>query len=382
MPLKLKAENKDLETALDIVEFISKTEENSPYFRVKNLDNVGININYIPTSDCDWDKERFEIQIFENPYLNAENDVFEVYESSLDERIGWIFPITILESNENDFVDTKNLNNYKFIAYKKLLEQNKTVIQKENFDEFYKLSDIFKDSIICLFNKNTTNKIPEFDFKNYILSFYDYGYLILDIIPKSKSFYDKTNFLNVMRNERKRIVLKKSNFNIYDNDFTKSLFFKEHLLQSDSYLVRFIFLYQIIEYFMSIEFDKQFELCLEDYKNKNLVKNDLKENIMTLSKERTLIRDVLNRISLNQELKQLFLQECKFLFEDIDFTPKKDSLPDKIYDLRNLVVHRLRELTSKQESLEKILEVFERLIIDILINYESEDGGKKAELAI
>ena len=42
MPLKLKAENKDLETALDIVEFISKTEENSPYFRVKNLDNVAV----------------------------------------------------------------------------------------------------------------------------------------------------------------------------------------------------------------------------------------------------------------------------------------------------------------------------------------------------
>jgi hypothetical protein len=299
MPLKLKAKNKDLEVALDVIEFI--TEEDVSYFRVRNSDNIGINIKYIPIIDCNWDKERFRMYIFENPYLNAENDVFEIYESSLDERLGWIFPITILESNDNDFVDTKNLNKYKCVAYKKLLEQNITVIQKENSDEFYKLSDIFKDTIICLLSNDATSKIADYNFEDYILSFYDYGYLVFDTIPKSKSFYDKTDFLQVMRNERKRVTLKKSNFNINSNDFTKSLF-KEHLLQSESYLVRFIFLYQIIEHFMSIEFDKQFALCLEEYQNNNLVKNDLKENIMTLSKERTLIRDVINRISLNQEL--------------------------------------------------------------------------------
>ncbi len=371
MPLKLRDINNDSEVALEIIEFI--TEEDISYFRVKNSDDFGINIKYIPIADCTWDKERFDMYIFENPYLSAENDVFEVYETSLEERLGWIFPITILESNDNDFVNIKNLNKYKYIAYKKLLEQNVTVIQKENTYEFYKLSNIFKDSIICLLCKDATKNIQDFKIENYVLSFYDYGYLILDNIIKSKPLYDKTDFLSVMRSERKRVTLKKSNFEICNNDFTKSLFLKEHLLQSDSYLVRFVFLYQIIEHFMTIEFEKQFDLCLEEYKNNNLVKNDLKENIMTLSKERTLIRDVINRIPLNSELKDLFIQECKFLFKNVAFSPKKESLPDKIYDLRNLVIHRLRELTNRKESLEKILEIFERLMIDLLINYESED---------
>jgi hypothetical protein len=379
MPLKLKDINNESEVVLDVIKYNS--DEGLKYFRVYNSENesIGINIKFIPTSDSDWDKERFELVIFENSYLNAENDVFEVYENTLlGERLGWIFPITILESNENDFTNKKNLNNYKFIAYQKILERDVTILKKENTYDFYSLSEIFRESIICLLSKDTIAKIPGFNIENYLLSFFGYGYLILNEYSKSKSIYDKTSFQNEMRKDRSRVILKKSNFDINTDFFIKSLF-KDHLLQSENYLIRFVFLYQIIEYFMDLEFNNQFDNCIEDYKKNDIAKNDLKESILSVSKERFLIKKVINRILLSTSLKDEFIQECNFLFEDIGFKSNKDNLSDKIYDLRNILTHRLRELTSKTKSLEKITEIFERLILEMLINYNAEDDVLEAE---
>lgn len=370
MPLKLTDTGSDSEVALDKIEFIE--EDNVRYFRVSNSENIGVNFQYIPISTSNWDKDRYEIYLLENSYLNAENDVFEVYEDTIsDERLGWIFPITILESNENDFREFKNLNNYKFVAYQKLLELNIKITIRDNTNEFLKLSEIFANSVVCILCKDTIQKINEFKFENYLLSLYKYGYLLLGDIPKSKAIYDRTEFLRQMR-QNARVNLTKAKFDITANDFTKSLFL-EHLLQSESHIIRFIFLYQIIEHFIQIEFDKQFQIHLEDYQNSRLAKNDLRENIINSSRERVVIKSVFNPIVINHELKEEFMSQCEFLFADIGLN-SKNSFPDKIYDIRNLVTHRLRELTTKSESLNRITEIFERIIVDLLINYSTENA--------
>lgn len=367
MPFKFVNDQTEEEIVLDIVEYIE--DEDLRYFRVRNSDNVGININYVPKTISTWDKERFELYIFENPYLNAENDVFKIKEKTRDERLGWIFPITILESNENDYSDIQNLNNYKYIAYKKLLEQNVSVKTKGN-NFTYTLGELFPNSVICLLSTDTISKIPNFNFKNYILSLYHYGYLKIHTTSVAKPIYDRSAFVEDMRRpDRTTITIHKANFDIYSDDFFRSLFTKDHLLQSESYLVRFVFLYQIIEHFMAREFDMQFEQYLNAYKETSLGKNDLKENIMSLSKERNLIRDIFSRITIESGVTSDFTSECEFLFNELNFIPKSNSFPDKIYDLRNVIVHRFRELINKTESMQKILEIFERAIILSLISY-------------
>ena len=133
--------------------------------------------------------------------------------------------------------------------------------------------------------------------------------------------------------------------------------------------IRFIFLYQIIEHFIQLEFDNQFQLHLDDYTSKKVTKNDLKENINNSSRERTLIRIIFSQIVIQQDLKSEFLQECDFLFSDIGHN-SKNSFPDIIYDFRNLITHSLRELTTKSTSLEKITCIFELIIVDFLIKYD------------
>ncbi len=371
MPLKLTDTTCDFEIALDKIEFLD--ENNVRYFRVSNSENIGVNFQYFPIAISNWDKERYEIYLLENSYLNAENDVFEVYEDTLtDERLGWIFPITILESNENDFRNFKNLNHYKFIAYQKLLELNINISVKDNVNEFLKLSDVFNNSIICLLCKDTIQKINDFKFDNYLLSLYKYGYLLLGNVSKSKAIYDRTEFVRQMR-QNARIYLAKANFDITSNDYTRSLF-QEHLLQSESHIIRFIFLYQIIEHFIQIEFDNQFQMHIDNYQNNKVAKNDLRESIINSSRERVIIKNVFNPITISQELKNEFLSECEYLFADIGLI-SKNSFPDKIYDIRNLVTHRLRELTTKSESLNKIIEIFELIIVDLLINYSTENAN-------
>lgn len=356
---------------LDIVEFVE--EDEGKYFLIKNDVGESININYIPTAITNWDKEKFRIYLFENPYLNAENDVFEVKESSISERLGWIFPITILESNDNDFENVKNLNSYKFIAYQKLLEMNINIQPKTNVSH-YTLNEIFPESIIFILSEDTISTIPNFKIKDYFFSLYELGYIKYRKGLSAKGIYDRSGFLQEMRDtNRSSIKIKKSNFDIDSNQYIKKLFVNDHLLQSDSYLVRFIFLYQIIEHFISVEFEKQFSVCLEEYNQSIIGKNDLKESLGTVSKERTLIKLIINRIPLDNSLKVEFITQCDFLFEDLKFKPKQISFPDKIYDLRNIFVHRLRELTQKTESMNCILEIFERIIINMLILYRDFD---------
>jgi hypothetical protein len=354
---------------LDIVEYFKDDANN--YFIVKNSSGTSIYFKYIPTSDSSWEKERFELFLFENPYLNAENDVFEVYEHSLgSERLGWVFPITILESNDNDFANYKNLNNYKFIAYEKLLDQNNKINLNPDA-EFYSLTEIFRDSIICLLCQETIKKISNFNIENYILSFYENNYLLLNGSSKSKPIYKKDDFVKKMRLEtKKRIILKKANFEISKNEFINALF-KEQLLQSENYLIRFIFLYQIIEHLLETEFDKRLDKHLEDFKNNKLSKNDLKENIVNDSKDRELIKTIINPIPVSSPVRQEFIEECNYLFKTIGIETK-ESFADKIYDLRNLVTHNLRNVVKTQsETLSKLAEIFERIIVDILINYKS-----------
>lgn len=375
MPLKLTDITNDSEVALENIEFIEET--NVRYFRVSNGENIGINFQYFPVATSNWDSDRYEIYLLENSYLNAENDVFEVYESTLNERLGWIFPITILESNENDFSDFKNLNHYKFVTYKKLFELNFKTHTGINSASLARLSDVFGNLIICILSKETIGKISEFRFENYLLSLYKYGYLLLDDTPKSKPIYDRTYFIREMREKRAKVKLTKAKFDIVANDFTKSLF-KEHLLQSESFLVRFIFLYQIIEHFIKLEFDLQFQSHLDQYKNHRLAKNDLRESIINSSRERELIKNVINPITISQDLKDEFMSECNFLFNEIGLD-SKDSFPDKIYDIRNLLTHRLRDLTTKIETLNKLTEIFERIIIDLLINYKTKIENNAVE---
>lgn len=348
---------------LNKVEF--KEVDGINYFRVFNDKGDDVNFIYASKTYSLWVKERFEIYLLENPYLNAENDVFEIYEETLNERLGWIFPIEILETEDTN---RKNLDQYKFIAFHKLLEREIQISSEEINREFLNISDFYKDAIVCIISKDAIDKIPGFSFENYILDLYSYEYLLYNSSSRACPIYDQSAFVNMMREGRIRITLRKSKFGVVSNDFTKALFI-EHLLQSESFIVRFILLYQLIEHFIQLEFDNMFQYNLDLYQQGKLPKNDFKENIINSSKERELIKIVLNSTAIDTDLKREFVEESDLLFSELNILTK-ESFPDKVYDIRNLVTHRLRDLTYKSERVKEICRIFQRIILELLINHK------------
>ncbi|NCT94988.1 MAG: hypothetical protein GXC72_11225, partial [Chitinophagaceae bacterium] len=104
MPIKLidNSPSPRILSLLDKIEFVNT--EDGKFFKLSDSTGSEIRVEYIPSFVSGWDVDRYDILLFENPYLTAENDIFQVYESTLgDSRLGWIFPVTSLDSNENDY---------------------------------------------------------------------------------------------------------------------------------------------------------------------------------------------------------------------------------------------------------------------------------------
>lgn len=359
----IKSDNQ--RSTLSQVQYIE--EDVVKYFKITNEEvSEEVKVEYIPVSKCDWDKERFDIYLLESKYLDAENDVFEVKENTIDERLGWIFPITILGSNENDFKDYRNLNNYKYISYLKLLELDIKLDYSEA-GKFLNISDLFPDLIICILSKEATNKIAGFNFNNYTLSLYQYLYLPYNGQKSAIDYYKKDTLVTEIRG-RKSIKLIKSRFDISSNTFTDLLFYK-HLIQIDNDVVRFVFLYQIIEHYIQLDFDIEFNKNLELYQKGQLMKNDFKEKINKASKEKESISRVFTDIVISTQIATDFIQECNEIFNVIGLENDEQHLPHRIYSMRNLITHNFREIANHNISLKRVTEIFEDIIVESLINY-------------
>lgn len=328
-------------------------------------------VDYKPIIDTEFDKKKFKLVLLSNCYLDAENDVFQVYETSLKKRIGWIFPIQILESNDNDYADNQFLNKYKFSAVKELLSRpaTKTSIEEKST---YNISDLFHENIIILIvSLETLPEDYEFDLARYLPSLSNNGYYLWN--KNNHEFYEEQNKIVVKTRGKKRIKIYPSTINLYDDDFLFDLYVN-HLKSINHFLLKFHFLYQVIEYFIEKSFENEFNQVLKEYEESRMSKNDLKEKINHISRERTNIKSIVNNSTIRKKISVDFTRDCKLLLESFNNNPP-NNIGDLIYDTRNLVVHRYREIIKNEQNLnllKLITHELERVINNILTSYSSK----------
>lgn len=317
--------------------------------------------------------------LFENAYLNAENDIFEIYIKRIsDERMGWIFPITILESEEGDFKEShsKNevLNGYRFVAFNKLLLLDK-ILNLETGKNTYKISDIYDDAIIiCLISKEAAKN--RFNINDYILSLHSFGYSIFKEHSRCIPF-SGNSIIEDLRG-KDSLKLRKSNFDIYSNEYIKGLF-EDYLILNNHGLVRFIFLYQIIEYFIKIEYDNLFKEYVEHYQNGTISTNDFREKINNLGTEKVRIGQIFDNANISEKLKEKFEKDCMSLFNDMSYVCN-DRFPIILYTLRNRITHEYRDLLNYKDHLNDVIYLFEKVIIELLMNYNDKKKNKEEEI--
>ena len=70
----------------------------------------------------DYENVDYSVHLFHNDYLNAENDIFQLYDYSSNTRIGWIFPIQALLSQDHNYAENEHFLKYAYVSFKKIVE--------------------------------------------------------------------------------------------------------------------------------------------------------------------------------------------------------------------------------------------------------------------
>jgi hypothetical protein len=372
MPIRL-VENSSSTKLISILENVHFLEiEGDNYFQLTDTTKKNeIRIKFIPEFVSIRDPERFECILFENAYLTAENDIFELYESTISGRFGWIFPISALDSNDNDFVGNDSFKHYRHIAYQKLLERDYEIKYQESKVEF-QLSEIFRNIFVCILSKDEIAKLPGFQIEHYTLSFLKYDYLLYNGSLQGKIAFDKTKDIGDIRKGKHSFKIHKSSFDITLNAYTKSLFL-EHLYQTENPLIKYILLYQILEHFIQEKGDSLLDPIILEYQQKKITKNTLREKIGKIQSDRNLLKKVIDTSIIKKETKDGFNEKCTYLFNDLKLD-LDNNFGDIIYDLRNLITHNYRILTDKTNELNEVILLFEAIMFELLITLNEKKG--------
>ena len=107
-----------------------------------------------------------------------ENDIFQVIESDLDKRIGWIFPISSIVSISHDYADNPHYCRYALVAHMLLLRNEiaEQDIVSRDFSSIIE-SEYSDDAIILIYKKDLVQEVTGFKLDNYFAS-----YVSMDII--------------------------------------------------------------------------------------------------------------------------------------------------------------------------------------------------------
>ena len=333
-------------------------------------DDNSIIFDYIPIGETEFSYKDYQVVLLDNNYLNAENDVFQIFDKKEKIRLGWIFPFSNLVSNENDFSNNEYLNKYKYVAYQLLLlSTNKDLDTEQGFDEI-RISNFYLDNpIVMVLSNNNIAKINNFSLHNYIPSLAKYGYYIQNEYSNRLNLDAKRDYCLNYRGKSK-LNLTCAVRDIKSDRFFSELFSK-HLKSLEHHLIRFHILYQVIEYTLSERFDVVFKSLISEYNASSIKKNDFIEGINQLGKERANIKKVVEQVqnkNCDSDIVNLE-RECKNLLHSHG-KKIKNTTGDLIYDVRNLIVHNYRDIEDNEiESLEVVTHEMELLTINIIEEY-------------
>lgn len=333
-------------------------------------------------NDSHEDLNEYGLVYLYSPYYDAELDYKEIFIKGDRHTVGWIIPLALLEESDTSLIENlpKYLKKYADIAIKEILVWCVKNIHNidDDVDDEWKLSGIFKSNIISVFIYRTS-KLSKEEVNFYIPALYDAGFYYVPnpvkIFPES---YFKSELMCSFASEKRsenihKITISKFDQSIYDIDNYIELLYKNILPISKDLLQRFIVLYQIMEILMEIQFGYDIIMNNRKYIEKQITKNQLKANLIDATKESTRLNSILSEISPDDNMRD-FINEADNLFRFIDKnTEKINTYADRMYQLRNLIVHSLREVIKQRGLLWNLVNLFDKNVYYILSHYKPVD---------
>lgn len=331
--------------------------------------------------DNELASSKIGLAFFYSPYYTAEDDNLEVRIKG-GYTIGWLITLSYFQEKDKDFIDQHNswLNKFASIGIPSLLahiveEEPEFLIYQDNECS---LSDI--DLPACHVFVYRISQISKDDIYKFLPGFYDEGFYhvnkLSDAINESL-FYKSSYEDNLIKDDKKRkINLSKIE---YSDDLMKLVgnLYKKWLPYSYvNPFSRYIYLYQVVEYFMDIAFEESLFVHIKDFNNKNINKNDLRKKITTDSEEIAKIGMVFNGISSSHSVALDFNNNVDNFLSKIGSELSGKSIGKHVYKIRNVLVHNMRLAVDYENELNDVVECFEKLIAIRLNMGMSDDHNK------
>lgn len=294
-------------------------------------------------------------------YNNREDCTEEsIYQVKIQKkRIGWIFPIQAIHSIEHKEAENEHFLKYAYVAWQYLLNSCEDEI--DDFSQFNLFEKYPESANLVVLDKENCKNV-DFDYEKYVISLYDFGY----------SEIGEGNLYTPVKKPDVAINLKPISSDIGDATYINLLFKKQIPLESNP-VTRFYLYYQLIEILITKVFDDLFMDFVSKLSagSENLF--DQKEDLNDYSNEKYRLTRLCNDYSniddtsLINELKE----KCIVLLEHTNSKKIGDQMPESLYHVRCLLVHRMYVLDKdSEEILRKIDDLFLELCIKLLLTFK------------
>lgn len=304
--------------------------------------------------------EDYCFNILNTDILNRENDIFQVYDKQANVRLGWIFPIQALLSDEHDYAENTFFLKYAYIAIYLLLNN----LDEENMrksSEVLKITDFYsEDAIIFVLCKSNCKQINDFCYEDYIVDLFGHGYSCLPYSAMGEKDVYVEKRINIRR------ISKDVKEKIFIGEVFKSLLVQTDLLP----LAKFHMLYQIIELLIGDIFSYEFTIFSKKISEDTNNLFDLKDELQKLTGEKYRVKELFNTYSrIDRILKDKLMDVCNEILKEASKKEKVD-VGDSLYSVRCLVFHNYGSIPSEaRELIKDINEIFEKVVIELLITF-------------
>lgn len=274
------------------------------------------------------------------------------------QRIGWMLPISMLTTEDEETLAKDHVNQYVFFAYCYLLGKEAIQYELINGKELdVILTETYPDG--CLLIVNNANIPAAVTLKMLELSLARNGY-----------FASATGYANPLINDEGNLNLTPAG-EIQKADGSYIDPYIEEFLRKYSYnrntFIRFLYLYQVEEVLMNTEMVSQLEdflyLLKQNKPNYRKVENGLKET--TESKR---LKQIVENAHLQSTIINALDQKCNEFLNSEGDNPLVQ--PESIYQVRNHIVHRFRVASGDENAVKDICDHLELYLYDLLICYK------------
>lgn len=293
----------------------------------------------------------------------SENSIFPVYVSQI--RIGWIFPIQALLSDQHNYSDNSHFLIYAYVASCLLLNDIKSKDEIAVSSEQIELTDFYDDSLtILVLNKKRVKEIVDFNIRDYTVSLYQKGY----------SYSGRGNLDSEIERIDKRLNLIAISKELRNVKYIHTLFSKEIPKEQEPF-AKFHTYYQIIEILIAIVFEDKFKKFVEQLNEETSSLFDKREELGNMVLEKQRVKWLFsNYVSISSEKEKILNGQCKKLL-GLNGKKTSETMAENLYSVRCLLVHSMYILNDESDELLKELnKSFLDVVIEMLLFFSTKEA--------